>query len=128
MKRVTDKATCPKCKTGWPTKGTSPVYCDGHDCRILKPTQDPDRIVSVPRYPPEHLHCACFECGYGWLMECADAEPSPEENEPVTVYCPVDIDCPHCTERVELAVKIRCTNLKCFAVGDKKSVDAIVVN
>ena len=93
LKPFTDKATCPKCDTAW--EGTGITYCDGRDCIILKPTQDPDRIVSLPRYPPEHLHCTCEECGYEWLMECADAveEIKDELNPAPTV---IDVCCPGC--------------------------------
>ena len=98
MKPFTDKAICPKCQTQWPTKGTSPRYCSGDDCPLppITTTAVIDGLeVKTTDAPhlPEHLHCACFNCGYGWLMECADAEPEDEPSEAYKIPCPYRNNC-----------------------------------
>ena len=127
MKPYTEDTTCPKCETTWRAHTAKVTYCGGGTQTIK---QDGE-VISVHTLP-DFLNCACGNCGYEWLMECADAEraePSPEEYdgppEPVTVYCPVDIDCSPYTGLIELAIKIRCTDVKWLTVGDK--VDAIVM-
>ena len=104
LKPFTDKATCPKCQTEWPTKGTSPRYCNGNDCPLplitTKTTTKDGWDVTTTDAPhlPEHLHCACFNCGYGWLMECADAEPSPGPEKDKPPDPSHEIVCPTCDE------------------------------
>ena len=98
MKPYTGNTTCPKCKIRWKAYTASLKYCDDMQCHMLTPNWRRQHISSF-----EHLHCTCPGCGYEWLMECVDAEED-EPPEPTTVYCPVDVDCPHCTERIELVV------------------------
>ena len=79
LKPFTDKATCPKCRTMWHAR-TKPKYCDGMACYFH----------DIERSATEHLHCTCGECGYEWLMECADAAKSFPKDDPLNqeIICP----------------------------------------
>ena len=144
MKPYTRDATCPKCNTTWQAHRAKITYCAAEEQMSTTYALEGHKSVTTYHAPwitvPEHLHCTCENCGYEWLMECADAtklaqtssheivcpyrnncptydewltehadaeraEPS-EDGPPdeATIYSPIDIDCPHCTERIELAV------------------------
>ena len=98
IKPYTDSPTCPKCNTRLYVKNFR--YCNGKDCKTLEPTYPGGMAI---KYPPEHLHCTCPQCGYVELMECADAKP--EEDKPandMTVMCV----CPHCDKRFYRSVRV----------------------
>jgi len=100
MKPYTSNAICPKCETQYHAHVATPKYCDGLDCPVLHATAETIRhgseITAIKRIPPpEHLHCRCDNCGYEWLMECADANAE-REITPTTV----EADCPNCHARI----------------------------
>ena len=127
MKPYIEITNCPKCKAIWRINTSNVTYCVGGTQTIKQ-----DGEVISTHTLPDFLNCTCGNCGYEWLMECADAGPSPEpeEDEPpddesVTVYYPADVDCPHCTERVKLAIEITILDRDCL---DNASVHAVVMN
>ena len=65
MKPYTKDMTCPKCEVAWWPREGRAKYCDGGRCHRMSHDSD-------------HLHCHCENCGYEWLMECADVK----ENTP----------------------------------------------
>lgn len=92
LKPFTDKATCPKCRTMWHAR-TKPKYCDGMACYFH----------DIERSATEHLHCTCGECGYEWLMECADAGPEEDGlSDPKPRH--ISAKCPTCTQQFTITV------------------------
>jgi len=101
MKPYTERPTCLKCKNIWNARVAKVTYCDGKQCATQhipvpfdqQPMTGPLRLEPVP----EHLHCRCENCGYEWLMQCADAKPP---DNPVQ-----DIRCPHCSLHISLTIR-----------------------
>ena len=103
MKPYTKDTICPKCNVPWWPREGRAKYCDGTECKGFS-------AYSAGKALFEHLHCHCENCGYEWLMECADAERaelSPEEDGPpdeAITYTPQELRCPYCLLPIELAI------------------------
>lgn len=106
MKPYTKDTTCPKCKAGWYARQGKTRYCDGLDCPVLHAKIETARhgseVTAIKRIPPaEHLHCICSNCGYEWLMECADAKSAFERLQEINdkvnpAPTVIDVSCPGC--------------------------------
>ena len=105
MKPYTKDTICPKCNVPWWQREGRTTYCQ----ESTKTIRQGGEYIDV-RVLPEHLHCRCENCGYEWLMECADAERaelSPEEDGPpdeAITYTSQKLRCPYCLLPIELAI------------------------
>ena len=108
MKPYTRDATCPKCNTTWQAHRAKITYCAAEKQMSTTEKVEGQKLVTTHHAPwitvPEHLHCTCENCGFEWLMECADAAEPTEALGHENSYMPQDIRCPHCSLRICLAI------------------------
>ena len=96
MKPYTRDATCPKCNTTWQAHRAKITYQAAERQMSTTEKVEGHKLVTTHHAPwltvPEHLHCACENCGYEWLMECADAERAkdgpPDNIQGREIICP----------------------------------------